>query len=140
MKTIRVLLVEDNPGDADLTRDSLEDSDLPIEFSVAVDGEDAVDFLLRRGHYAQVERPDLIILDLNLPKMHGCDVLAVVKQHEHLRRVPVVVLTTSDAERDVVQSYALGANCYVTKPGDLKAFQMSVKSIEQFWLKVAKLP
>jgi two-component system response regulator len=72
--------------------------------------------------------------------MHGCDVLAVVKQHEHLRRVPVVVLTTSDAERDVVQSYALGANCYVTKPGDLKAFQMSVKSIEQFWLKVAKLP
>ncbi len=140
MKTMRILLVEDNPGDADLTCESLSESVLQPDISVAVDGEDAIHYLLREGKYADVDQPDLIVLDLNLPKMDGREVLATVKKHEKLRLVPIVVLTTSDAERDVMQSYSLGANCYVTKPVDLKAFQSVVKSIENFWLSVAKLP
>jgi CheY-like chemotaxis protein len=137
---IRVLLVEDNPGDAHLTRDTLEQSKLLIQITVAVDGEDALDYLLGRGSYAGVALPDLIVLDLNLPKLGGREVLAEMKLHEQLHHIPVVVLTSSDAEKDVVMSYKLGASCYVTKPVGLEAFKDIVKSIESFWFTVVKLP
>jgi CheY-like chemotaxis protein len=139
-RAVRVLLVEDNPGDADLTQETLESNRLLVEISVVVDGEQAIDFLLTRGNYSDVELPDPVILDLNLPKMDGREVLAEMKQHERLRMIPVVILTSSDAERDIAQSYALGANCYVTKPVDLVAFQSIVKSIDGFWFTVVKLP
>lgn len=136
---IRVLLVEDNPGDAYLTRDTLEQSKLLIQIAVTIDGEDALDYLLGRGNYVGIALPDLIVLDLNLPRLGGREVLAEMKRHEQLRGIPVVVLTSSDAERDVVMSYQLGASCYVTKPVDLEAFQAIVKSIESFWFTVVKL-
>lgn len=139
-RAVRVLLVEDNPGDADLTRETLESNRLLVEISVVVDGEEAIEFLLARGNYSNAELPDLVILDLNLPKMDGREVLAEMKRHERLRAIPVVILTSSDAERDIAQSYALGANCYVTKPVDLMAFQSIVKSIDGFWFTVVKLP
>jgi two-component system, chemotaxis family, response regulator Rcp1 len=137
---IRVLLVEDNPGDAQLTRDTLEQSKLLIEIAVTTDGEDALDYLLGRGGHAGVALPDLIVLDLNLPRLGGREVLAEMKRHEQLRGIPVVVLTSSDVEKDVVMSYKLGASCYVTKPVGLEAFQAIVKSIESFWFTVVKLP
>jgi CheY-like chemotaxis protein len=137
---IRVLLVEDNPGDAQLTRDTLEQSKLLIQIAVTTDGEDALDYLLARGSHAGVALPDLIVLDLNLPKLGGREVLAEMKRHEQLRGIPVVVLTSSDVEKDVVMSYKLGASCYVTKPVGLEAFQAIVKSIESFWFTVVKLP
>jgi CheY-like chemotaxis protein len=137
---IRVLLVEDNPGDAHLTRDTLEQSKLLVHITVTTDGEDALDYLLARGNYVGAELPDLIVLDLNLPKLGGREVLAEMKQHEQLRTIPVVVLTSSDAERDVVMSYQLGASCYVTKPVGLEAFQAIVRYIESFWFTVVKLP
>lgn len=137
---IRLLLVEDNPGDADLTRDTLEDSKLLLDISLARDGAEALDYLLGRGPRPAANVPDLIILDLNLPKMNGHQVLAEIRTHTHLQAVPVVILTSSDAEKDIAQSYQLGANCYVAKPIDLKAFQSIVKSIENFWFSVVKLP
>ena len=137
---IRVLLVEDNPGDADLTRDTLESGKLVLEIATVVDGEEALDYLMQRGRHRAAAAPDLIVLDLNLPRLNGVQVLAAIKQHDRLRAVPVVVLTSSDAEKDITQSYQLGANCYVTKPVDLTAFISSVKSIESFWLTVVKLP
>lgn len=137
---MHLLLVEDNLADAELTRECLENSKVFLELSVATDGVEALDFLLRRGSYANAPRPDIIVLDLNLPKKDGRQVLAEIKAHAELRRIPVVVLTSSDAESDIARSYDLGANCYVTKPLDLKAFQTIVKSIEQFWFTIAKLP
>ena len=137
---IRVLLVEDNPGDAHLTRDTLEQSKLLIQIEVAIDGEDALDYLLGRNSYAGVALPDLVVLDLNLPKLGGREVLAEMKLHDRLRSIPVVVLTSSDAEKDVVMSYKLGASCYVTKPVNLEAFKAIVKSIEGFWFTIVKLP
>jgi CheY-like chemotaxis protein len=139
-EAIRVLLVEDNPGDADLTRETLEASKLFLEISTVSDGLEALDFLHRRGAHARAELPDLIVLDLNLPKLDGQQVLAEIRKDERLRALPVVVLTSSDAERDIVQSYKLGANCYVTKPVDLAAFQSIVKAIEGFWFTIVKLP
>lgn len=137
---IRVLLVEDNPGDAHLTRDTLEQSKLLIQITVAADGEEALDCLLGRGNYEGSPLPDLMVLDLNLPRLSGREVLTEMRRHEHLRGIPVVVLTSSDAEKDVVMSYQLGASCYVTKPVGLEAFQAIVKSIESFWFTVVKLP
>lgn len=139
-QAIRLLLVEDNPGDADLTLDTLAHSKLRLKVDVCTDGEKALDYLLGRPPYAKTEPPDLVVLDLNLPKLDGREVLAEMKKHDDLRVVPVVVLTSSDAERDVVESYALGASCYVTKPVDLKAFQSIVRAIEGFWFTVVKLP
>ena len=136
----RVLLVEDNPGDADLTRDALEEGKLLVDISVAVDGVQAIDFLLRRPPYETALLPDLILLDLNLPKMGGREVLAEIKEHPALRVIPVVVLTSSDSESDIVKSYELGANCYVTKPVGLQAFQAIVQHVENFWLTVVRLP
>lgn len=140
-RPIRVLLIEDNPGDADLTRETLEDSKLHLELSVIADGAEALDLLLGRGrHSAGARVPDLIILDLNLPKMHGHQVLEQIRIHPSLQAIPVIILTSSDAEKDIAQSYQLGANCYITKQVDLAAFQNVVKSIEGFWLTVVKLP
>jgi CheY-like chemotaxis protein len=139
-KGIRVLLVEDNAADADLTCETLEESKLQMELSVAMDGVQALAMLNRRGEFAGLPRPDLILLDLNLPKKDGRQVLAEIKANPELRGIPVVILTSSDAAKDVAESYALGANCYVTKPVDLRAFQTIVQAVEGFWFSIVKLP
>jgi CheY-like chemotaxis protein len=139
-RTIQVLLVEDNPADADLMRETIETSKLHLDLSVVKDGIEAIQYLRGEGMYANAPRPDLILLDLNLPRMNGRQVLARVKGDADLRGIPVVVLTSSNAEQDIVQSYNLGANCYVIKPVDLKAFQSIVKQVEDFWFTVVKLP
>ena len=131
------MLVEDNPADADLTRETFDISKLHVDLSVAIDGAQAIELLKKRG---AAPLPDLILLDLNLPKKDGRAVLAEIKSDEELRKIPVVILTSSDAERDVAQSYSLGANCYVTKPVDLRAFQTIVQAVESFWFSVVKLP
>ncbi len=135
-----ILLIEDNPADADLARETLEMNKLFLQLFVVSDGVEALDFLFQRGRYTKAVRPDLIVLDLNLPRKDGRQVLAEIKQNAEVKRIPVVVLTSSDAESDIARSYDLGANCYVTKPLDLKAFQAIVKAIEQFWFTIAKLP
>lgn len=140
VRPIDILLVEDNPGDADLAREALEDSKLLNELRVVEDGEQAMAYLRREGAYAEAVRPDLILLDLNLPKKDGREVLAEIKADPTLRRIPVVVLTTSRAEEDVMRSYDLHANCYVTKPIDLSQFIHVVHQIEEFWLSIVQLP
>jgi len=137
---IKVLLVEDNPADADLMRETIELSKLHLDLTTVKDGLEAIQYLRGLGAFAGAPRPDLILLDLNLPKMNGRQVLASVKGDADLRGIPVVVLTSSTAEQDIVQSYDLGANCYVIKPVDLKAFQAIVKQVESFWFTVVKLP
>lgn len=137
---ISVLLIEDNPGDAELIRDTLQSGRVLLDLTVMHDGTEALAYLLRQTPQQQVRLPDLIMLDLNLPKVDGRAVLAAIKKEQHLRTIPVVVLTSSDAERDIVQSYALGANCFLSKPVELEAFQKVVRSIEGFWLTVVKLP
>jgi chemotaxis family two-component system response regulator Rcp1 len=137
---IEVLLVEDNPGDVRLTREALRDGKVHNNLSVAPDGVEALAFLRREGKYADAPRPDVILLDLNLPKKDGREVLEEIKADPSLARIPVVILTSSEAERDIVQAYALHANCYVTKPVDLDQFITVVKSIEDFWFSIVKLP
>jgi len=137
---IEVLLVEDNPGDVRLTREALKDSLISNRLSVVSDGELAVAFLKREGRFADSPRPDIILLDFNLPKKDGGEVLEVIKADAGLRSIPVVVLTTSQAARDVERAYDLHANCYITKPLDLDRFMDVVKSIEDFWLTVVRLP
>jgi two-component system, chemotaxis family, response regulator Rcp1 len=139
-RPVEVLLVEDNPGDVRLTREALEEAKVLNNLNVAVDGVEAMAYLRREGPYADATRPDLIFLDLNLPKKDGREVLAEIKADEQLRRIPVVILTTSAAEQDIVRSYNLHANCYVTKPVDLDQFLTVVKSVEDFWLTIVKLP
>ena len=139
-KAIEVLLVEDNPGDVRLAQESLKEVGMPINLNVAVDGVEAIEFLRRRGPHATAPRPDLILLDLNLPKKDGLAVLSDLKADDELRRIPVVVLTTSKSEDDIRRSYDLKANCYVTKPPDLDRFVSVVRSIQEFWLQVAQLP
>ena len=138
--SINILLVEDNPGDVDLTIEALEDGKVLTQLNVVEDGDQALAFLRREGEYASVVRPDLILLDLNLPGKNGRQVLAEIKDDEDLRAIPVVVLTTSEAEQDIISSYNLHANCYITKPVDLDQFIKVVKSIEDFWFTVVKLP
>ena len=140
VKPIDILLVEDNLGDADLAREALENSKLHNDLSVVGDGMEAMDFLRRKGKYAQAPRPDLILLDLNLPKKDGREVLAEIKADPDLKRIPVVILTISKDEEDVLKSYNLHANCFITKPIDLGQFMKVVKSIEEFWLTIVKLP
>lgn len=137
---IDILLVEDNPGDVDLAREALGMGKLHNTLHVVQDGMAAMDFLHKTGKYAASPRPDLIILDLNLPKKDGRQVLAEIKADEGLKRIPVVILTTSSAEEDIIKSYNLHANCYITKPIDLKQFLHVVQSIEQFWLSIVVLP
>lgn len=139
-KPVEILLVEDNPGDVRLTVEALKDGKLRNSLKVVTDGVEALALLRRRGQYADAARPDLILLDLNLPRMDGREVLAQIKQDPNLRRIPVVVLTSSQAEQDIIRSYDLQANCYITKPVDLYQFATVVKSIEDFWFTIVKLP
>jgi two-component system response regulator len=137
---IELLLVEDNPGDVRLTREALEETGRQIGLNVVNDGIQALRYLRRQAPYVDAPRPNLILLDLNLPKKDGREVLAEIKTDEDLRMIPVVVMTTSDAQLDIRRAYSLHANCYVTKPPDFDAFVGLVQSIEQFWLSVAKVP
>ncbi len=139
-RPIEILLVEDNPGDVDLTREALESARICNHLHVDDDGAKAVDFLFRRGEYANVPRPDIILLDLNLPKKDGKQVLKEIKADPCLTNIPVVVLTTSAADEDVLGAYQLHANCYITKPVDFQQFLHVVRSIEEFWLTIVKLP
>ncbi|MGH7768460.1 MAG: response regulator [Candidatus Binatia bacterium] len=136
----RILLVEDNPGDVRLTREALKEGKILNDLSVVGDGVEALAFLRREGAYAEAERPDLILLDLNLPKKDGREVLEEIKGDGDLKKIPVVVLTTSAAERDILNAYDLHANCYITKPVDLGQFIKVVQLIEDFWLTIVKLP
>jgi two-component system, chemotaxis family, response regulator Rcp1 len=139
-KPIDILLVEDNPGDSRLAVEALKESKLRNNLHIVTDGMEAMDFLYKRGKHAQVPRPDLILLDLNLPKKDGREVLAEIKSDPDLKRIPVVILTISKAEEDVLKTYNLHANCFITKPLDLSQFVTVVKSIEDFWLTIVKLP
>ena len=139
-RPIEILLVEDNPGDVRLTVEGLKESKVRNNLHVARDGVEAMEFLRRTGRYGGAVRPDLILLDLNLPRMDGREVLAEVKSDAKLKTIPVVVLTTSRAEQDVLRSYELQANCYITKPVDLEQFIAVVKSIEDFWFTIVTLP
>lgn len=137
---IEVLLVEDSPGDVRLTREAFKDANSTIHLHVAMDGVEAMAFLNRQGEHRNAPRPDLILLDLNLPRMDGREVLSLIKQDDDLKTIPTVILTTSEAEADIVKSYQLQANCYLNKPVQLDAFEALVKSINDFWLTKVKLP
>jgi len=137
---IEILLVEDNPGDVRLTIEGLNEGKVRNNLHVARDGVEALQFLRHQGRFADAVRPDLILLDLNLPRMDGREVLAEVKSDPLLKTIPIVVLTTSRAERDILNSYELQANCYITKPVDLEQFLNVIKSIEDFWLTIVTLP
>ncbi|MDQ7839300.1 MAG: response regulator [Thermodesulfobacteriota bacterium] len=139
-KPIEILLVEDSPGDVRLTREALKESKVRNNLHVAIDGVEAMAFLRREGKYANAPKPDLILLDLNLPKKDGREVLAEIKSDEHLRSIPVVILTTSQAEEDILRTYNLHANCYITKPVNFDRFVEVVRRIENFWLTIVKLP
>jgi chemotaxis family two-component system response regulator Rcp1 len=138
--TVEILLVEDSPSDARLTQEAFKDGKLRNNLTIVTDGVEALEYLKQEGRYSGVPRPDLILLDLNLPKMDGREVLRRIKTDPELRAIPVVVLTTSEAEADVVAAYEYHANCYVRKPVDLERFLKVIGSIEDFWLKVVKLP
>ena len=137
---VEILLVEDNPGDVRLTQEALKESKVINNLSVAEDGVEALAFLKREGKYADSPRPDLLLLDLNLPKKDGRELLEEIKADENLKRIPVVVLTTSKAEEDIIRMYDQHANCYITKPIDFDQFINVVKSIQDFWLAIVKLP
>ncbi len=139
-RPIEILLVEDNPGDVRLTREALKEDKVRNRLHVVEDGLAALAWLRREGDYARVPRPDIILLDLNLPKKDGREVLSEIKTDNDLKRIPVVVLTTSRAEEDVLRAYNFNANCYITKPVDLEQFVRVVKAIEEFWLTIVKLP
>ena len=140
IRTIEILLVEDNPGDARLAVEALKDSEVPNNLHTVMDGEEAMAFLHREGRYADALLPDLILLDLNLPKKDGREVLAEIKEDPDLRRIPVVIMTISNAEEDILNTYNLHVNCYITKPVDLENFMTVFKSLEDFWLTVVRLP
>ncbi|EDY82118.1 hypothetical protein VDG1235_1738 [Verrucomicrobiia bacterium DG1235] len=139
-RPIEMLLVEDNEADIRLTEIALKHAKLANVLNVARDGEEALDYLRGQGKFAGAVRPDLVLLDLNLPKMNGAEVLKAIRDHKDLQSIPVVILTTSDADKDIYESYELHANCYITKPVDLKKFMGVVEMIEDFWVRVASLP
>jgi len=139
-RPIHILLVEDNEGDVRLTREALKEGRVHNSLGVASDGIEALAMLRREGRYTDCERPDLILLDLNLPRKDGREVLAEIKDDPALKRIPVVVLTTSKAEEDIIKSYDLHANCYIAKPVDFDKFVAVIKTIDEFWLSVVKLP
>ena len=139
-RPLEILLVEDNPGDVRLTQEAFKETDILNHLNVVGDGVDAMAFLRREGGYADVVRPDIVLLDLNLPRKSGRDVLEEVKGDPALRNIPIVVLTTSRAEQDVLNAYEHHANCYITKPVDLEQFVNIVRSIGQFWLSIVELP
>jgi CheY-like chemotaxis protein len=137
---IEILLVEDNPGDVRLTQEALKDAKVANTLHVVEDGVAAMDFLLQRGAYELAPRPSLILLDLNLPRKNGREVLAEIKQDAQLRTIPVVILTTSQAEEDVLRAYSLHANCYISKPVDFTQFTKIIRTVEEFWLTIVTLP
>jgi chemotaxis family two-component system response regulator Rcp1 len=139
-KPVDILLVEDSEGDARLAKEAMRDSKIKNTIYHVIDGVEAMAFLRREGKYAKMPRPDLVLLDLNLPRKDGREVLADIKDDEDLKRIPVVILTVSNDEIDILKSYNLHANCYITKPIDLGQFVKVVKSIEDFWLTIVKLP
>jgi len=139
-RSVEILLVEDNPGDVRLTREALKEGKIRNNLHVAMDGVEALAFLRQEGAHAGAPRPDIILLDLNLPRKNGREVLEEIKEDPVLRQIPVVVLTTSEAEQDVARAYTLHANCYISKPVDLDQFINVIRSIEDFWLTVVKLP
>jgi chemotaxis family two-component system response regulator Rcp1 len=139
-RPVEFLLAEDNPGDVRLTKEALRESKISNNLNVVPDGVEAMAFLRREGKYADAPRPDVILLDLNLPKKDGREVLAEVKADPVLRLIPVVIITSSEAEQDVLKTYELYANCYVTKPVDLEQFIKVIQSIETFWLTIVTLP
>jgi len=140
LKPIEILLVEDNPDDVELTKEAFSESKLYNNIHVVGDGEEALRFLTRKAPYEEAVRPHLILLDLNLPKISGREVLEEIKKEDSLSDIPVVILTTSQAEEDIVRSYKLHANCYITKPVDLNKFMQVVQNIESFWFSVVTLP
>lgn len=137
---IRVLMVEDDPDDVLLMRESLRSSRIHVDLAIVEDGEKALDYLFRRAPYEGVAAPDLILLDLNLPRIDGREVLRELKSHGELKRIPVVIMTTSEAEADIEHSYVNGANCYITKPLDFSRFREIMNTYEEFWFTVVKLP
>ena len=140
IKPIKILLVEDNEGDIYLTVEAFKEGKFSNHLTVVKDGEEAINYLLKEGLYADAVTPDLILLDINLPKMDGKEVLRVIKNHEVLRSIPVVILTTSSAEKDIMDSYNGHANCYIVKPVKLESFLSVVNSIENFWISIVTLP
>jgi CheY-like chemotaxis protein len=140
IKPIEILLVEDNPGDVLLTKEALKEGKVRNNLSVVGDGVEALKYLRKEGQYAEAEPPDIILLDLNMPRMDGRELLSLIKSDDMLQRIPVVVLTTSSAEEDILQTYDLHANCYISKPVDLTQFIKVVKQIEGFWFTIVKLP
>lgn len=139
-KPIEILLIEDNPGDVRLTQEILKDGRIFNNLNVVGDGVQAIEFLRREGHFLSAPRPDLILLDLNLPRKDGREVLAEIKSNPRWMRIPTIVLTTSQAEEDILKAYTFHANCYISKPIDLEQFIKVVRSIEEFWLAIVKLP
>jgi len=137
---VQILLVEDNPGDVRLTREALKEAKFRNTVTVVGDGVEALAYLHQQGKYSAATRPHMIMLDLNMPRMDGREVLEAIKKDPDLRRIPVVVLTSSEAESDIARAYELHANCYVTKPVDIDHFLQVVKSIEEFWVEIVKLP
>jgi chemotaxis family two-component system response regulator Rcp1 len=135
-----ILLVEDNPGDIRLTQEAFKEGNINVDMDVVSDGEQAIDFLFRKGKFADARRPDIILLDLNLPKKNGIEVLKEIKQDESLKKIPVIVLTTSDADHDISKAYSLNANCYILKPVDFDDFAKVIKTIELFWFQTIQLP
>jgi chemotaxis family two-component system response regulator Rcp1 len=140
MQQIHILLVDDNEGDILLTREALDDARIINKISIAYDGMEAISFLKKHPPYRETETPDLILLDINLPKMDGTEVLSIIKNDPDLKRIPVIMLTTSSSEKDILASYNNHANCYITKPVDLDRFMDVVRTIEDFWISIVKLP
>ena len=141
IRAFKILLVEDNPGDVRLTEEVLKDGKYQYELDVVADGEEALAYLLRRGEkYADASTPDIIFLDLNLPRKDGREVLAEIKSHDKVKHIPIVVLTTSEAGPDIMHSYQLHANCYITKPVDINRFNEVIRGIENFWFNIVTLP
>ena len=139
-RTVEILVVDDNIGDVVLTKEALKGAEFSNRVSVVRDGCEALEFLRRTGKFANASRPDLILLDINMPRKNGCEVLAEVRSDEDLRLIPIVILTSSEAEDDIRRSYELGANCFVTKPADLDEMVRVVQAINHFWITIAKLP
>lgn len=140
IKPIEVLLVEDNLGDIRLTKEAMKEAKIINNLNVVEDGVEALAYLRKKGNFKGVKRPDLILLDINLPKKNGREVLAEIKQDIHLKQIPVIILTVSNAEEDIIKTYELHANCYITKPVDMEQFIKVVKSIDDFWFSIVKLP
>ncbi len=139
-RSVHILLVEDNEGDILLTKEAFDESGLPIRISVAKDGKEAIDFLTKDGKYKDAKLPDLLLLDINLPKRNGMEVLRFIKSSEDLKHIPVIILTTSSSERDIIESYKNYVNCYITKPVEVESFLSVVSKVGDLWILTAKLP